>query len=193
MPSRYARARIAPDDPKVLTRKRYMQAISAGATIANATAYANGEIEHFTPASAFVAEPVIEKHRLAPTPGEGAQLLPGKVVGDALPPPKDSKAVDPDTESIKRPMSAPPAPVSKPAAISASVETKPTAETPATPRPTLPDDWENPDVCGWQQLRGLSMALKLPAPVNRKEAIKAIKAALAPAASGTHEQEQAAA
>lgn len=185
MPSRYRRARLDADDPRINVRNRYMEAIRAGGTIAEATAYANarpGDTPKFTK-SAVVEEtaPVVVKHRILPSPGEREQLLPGKVIGDVPVP----TVIDPEMESVKRPMAAPAASQAAPAAppaaaVSTAVETPPAAETPqAKPtiehmKPPLPAGWDTKDF-PWPKLRGLCMAMGLHAPNSRGDAVRLIR------------------
>lgn len=179
MPSRYRRARLDEDDPRIRIRTRYMEAIRAGAAIDEATRYANADpsdIPIFTK-TAPIRETPIESKGYG-KPGEQSQLLPrGWAEGDVPTP----RAIDPESESFKRPVidtgeaqkvAAPDRP------ISADVETPPVIEAPKVARkrpPPLPADWDSKDF-PWPKLRALCMALGLAAPANRTEAVRVIRA-----------------
>lgn len=204
MPSRHARVRRDLDDPVIRIRARYMEAIRAGATIQEATDYANADgpdaaTEFTQSVKVEVTLPTPKDSKRQPPPtigGERAQVLPAGWSETDKPPPLP--AVDEKTESVKRPMTAPaptvkPAPVppsvpaSAPMVVSAPVETQATTEssqpsappTEALPAIDLPDGWDNPKTTNWQQLRGYALGLGLPAPNSRTDAIKMIRAKLA--------------
>jgi hypothetical protein len=172
MPPRYARARLEPGDPKVAIRRRYMEAIRNGATIEDATHYANGESDTFRNTA-----PVVETAPQAGygKPGDGEQTLPLSWTADAAPA-KKPPAVDESAESFKRPLSA--APASQPAAVSTPAEKPPAAETKSKIKPPLPADWDG-DNFPWAKLRALAMAMGLPTPNNRGEAVRGIRTRLA--------------
>lgn len=177
MPPRPVRARLDPDNPVIAIRARYMEAIRHGATIEDATSYGNGESDTFRNTAPI--------HETAPQPGYGkpgerTQVLPkGWSEGDAPPPPK---AVDETQESIKRPMTAAPvtatpAPVSPPAAVSAPVETTAPAA-PTKTKSSLPPNWDQ-ESFPWPKLRALTMAMGGPSPKARPDAVEFIRAKLA--------------
>lgn len=189
MPARQARARIVETAEGAMIkqiRARNMEAIRAGATIDEATVYANADpsIEPtFTKTVVIEAtppQPKDTKREPAKIGGERDMLMPGGwSEKDKAPPPK---AVDTDAESVKRPMAAPaaaPSPVTQPAApvssqetVSTSVETQATAETNPV---TLPEGWDDPDTTTWPALRKLCISLALPIPHNRKDAVRMIR------------------